>query len=217
MSARYVWGLVVVSLVLVLAACGAPQAPATTAAQPDPTDTAVSAAVETPVAETEGGWVADGAIGAGEYAHETTIGQMRLWWSNDSEYLYIAFEANVRGMVAIGLAPENRMQGANYLIGVVDDGEAQLWDAYGTAPTGNTHPPDEELGGSNDVVAFAGVEEDGVTRFEVQIPLDSGDANDKALLPGETYRIIVAGSNSDSFSGMHTFRASGEITLDAAP
>jgi len=216
MIARYAWGLVVLLFALILAGCGSPQAPTATVAQPEATATAAPAAEEAP-AEMGGGWVADGVIGAGEYAHEATVGQMRLWWSNDADYLYIAFEADVQGMVAIGLDPENRMQGANYLIGLVQDGQAQLWDAYGTAPTGNTHPPDDELGGSNDVVAFAGVEEGGVTRFEVQIPLDSGDANDKALLPGETYPVIVAGSNSDDYAARHTFRAGGQLTLDAAP
>lgn len=159
-------------------------------------------------------WQADGAIADGEYAHEATVGEVRLWWSNDAEFLYLAMEASTTGWVAVGLDPEVRMKGANFIIGAVAGGEAQIWDAYGTAPTGNTHPPDEELGGTNDIVAYAGVEEGGVTRFEVQIPLDSGDEFDKPLEPGGTYPIIVAVGSSDSFGAIHTSRAGGSITLD---
>ena len=159
-------------------------------------------------------WQADGAILDGEYAHEATVGEVRLWWSNDAEFLYLAMEASTTGWISVGLDPERRMEGANFIIGAVAGGEAQIWDAYGTAPVGNTHPPDEELGGTNDIVAYAGVEEGGVTRFEVQIPLDSGDAFDKPLEPGGTYPIIVAVGSSDSFDASHTSRAGGSITLD---
>jgi hypothetical protein len=159
-------------------------------------------------------WQADGVISEGEYAHETTIGDVNLWWSSDAEFLYLAMEAPTTGWVAVGIDPVNRMQGANYVFGAVVDGQAMIWDAFGTAPVGNTHPPDEELGGTNDIVAYAGVEEDGVTRFEVQIPLDSGDEFDKLLEPGGTYAVIVAVGASDSFDARHTSRAVGSITLD---
>jgi hypothetical protein len=106
------------------------------------------------------------------------------------------------------------MQGANYLFGYVGNGEALLWDAYGTAPRGANHPPDEELGGTNDIVAFAGVEEEGVTRFEVQIPLDSGDTFDRPLEAGRTYPIIVAIGTQDEYNAYHQNYARGELILD---
>ncbi len=176
----------------------------------EPTSTEAPMATEEPMA----GWQADGAISDGEYEHEATVSEVRLWWRNDDEFLYLAMEAPTTGWIAVGLAPENRMQGANFIFGAVADGEAQVWDAYGTAPTGNAHPADEELGGTNDVVDYAGVEEDGVTRFEVQIPLDSGDEFDKALEAGQTYPVIAAVGPSDAFDALHTSRAGGSITLD---
>ncbi|MBN1976206.1 MAG: hypothetical protein JW918_02295 [Anaerolineae bacterium] len=166
------------------------------------------------MAEPAAGWQADGVIVDGEYAHQATVGEVGLWWRSDAEFLYLAMEASTTGWVSVGLDPEVRMKGANFIVGAVAGGEAQIWDAYGTAPVGNTHPPDEELGGTDDIVAYAGVEEGGVTRFEVQIPLDSGDAFDKPLEPGGTYPIIVAVGSSDSFSASHTSRAGGSITLD---
>lgn len=182
------------------------------------TPTEEPAATEEPATEapTESAaeWEADGVIAEGEYAHEATIGEVRLWWRNDAEYLYLAMEASTTGWISVGLDPENRMQGANFIFGAVTDGEAQIWDAYGTAPTGNTHPADEDLGGTDDIVAYAGVEEDGVTRFEVQIPLDSGDEYDKPLEAGGTHAVIVAVGSSDSFAAPHVSRAAGSITLD---
>ncbi|OGO06127.1 MAG: hypothetical protein A2Y73_05805 [Chloroflexi bacterium RBG_13_56_8] len=159
-------------------------------------------------------WEPDGVVSAGEYAHQTSVGDVKVWWSNDAEFLYLAMEAQSLGWVAVGLDPEKAMQGANFLFGAVENGEPKVWDAYGTASGGPTHPLDEELGGTNDIVRFGGVEEDGVTRFEVQIPLNSGDEFDKVLEPGKTYPIIAAVGRSDSFAMRHASRAAGEITLD---
>lgn len=170
-----------------------------------------------PEAEEEGeavAWQADGAVAEGEYDHVTDIGEVRLWWSNDADYIYLALRGRTEGWLAIGLDPENQMQGANFLIAAVDADGATLWDAYGQGAVGATHPADEELGGTDDVVAYGASEADGVTVMEVQVPLDSGDAYDKALEPGQTYPVIVAVGSSDDYNSGHTFRGSGEITLD---
>lgn len=159
-------------------------------------------------------WQADGVVADGEYAHQAAIGDVTLWWRNDAQFLYLAMEAQTTGWVAVGLDPTNRMEGANFIFGAVVGGEARIWDAYGTAPIGPNHPPDEDLGGTNDIVAYAGVEEGGVTRFEAQIPLDSGDDFDKPLQSGNTYSVITALGASDDFNARHSSRASGEIMLD---
>ena len=204
MGTRSISRLIGLALVLMLAGCTLPNATEST-----PASSVVQISEQTVI-----GWAADGDVTEEEYAHSATVGPMRLWWSNDAKFLYMAFEADTRGMVAIGLDPEDRMQGANYLIGFINGDQVQLFDAYGTAPTGNVHPLDTDLGGSNDIVAFAGVEENNTTRFEVQLPLDSGDTYDKPLHPGESYPIIAAVSDVDDFSTYHTARASGQITLD---
>lgn len=158
-------------------------------------------------------WQADGKVSDGEYAHQTTVGAVTVWWSNDAQYLYLAMEAPTTGWVSVGLDPENRMRGANFVFGAVVDGQAQIWDAYGVGPTG-PHPPDVDLGGTNDIVAYEGVEENGVTRFEAQIPLDSGDRYDRPLQRGQRYKIITAVGSADDFDARHSSRATGEITLD---
>jgi hypothetical protein len=167
-----------------------------------------------PTAEPRPAWQADGEIGEDEYRHVLTIGSVEIGWFNDAEYLYAYMDAPTSGWVSIGFDPDNRMQGANFIIGAVVDGELDIMDAWGVTPTGPDHPPDEQLGGRDDIVAAAGVEEDERTLIEFQIPLDSGDAYDKPLTPGGTYTILVAfGSSNDLFS-YHGFRGVGQITLD---
>ncbi len=157
---------------------------------------------------------ADAVIAAGEYAHETVIGKVTVYWSNDDQYLYLAAEAETAGWLGIGLDPENRMQGANYIIAADRDGAPAVYDAYGQGAVGATHPEDVEIGGSDDLVASAVSVQGGVVRLEAQIPLDSGDQYDKVLQPGETYPIIVATGTFLQFSAPHDFRALGEMTLD---
>ena len=169
---------------------------------------------EKPATEAQPSWVADGMVTDGEYAHEGEFGEVRVWWRNDDEFLYLAMEAETQGWLAVGLDPEDRMKGANFVFGAISDGEVLLWDAYGTAPTGATHPPDEDLGGTNDIVAYAGREENGKTTLEAQIPLDSGDEFDKPLQPGQSYSIIVATGTSDDYDAPMAMRTGGRITLD---
>lgn len=158
-------------------------------------------------------WIADGIIAPDEYTDETQIKTITLRWRHDGTYLYLAMEGPTAGWVSIGIEPTQGMKDADYLFGYVENGEAKLWDAYGTAPAGPNHPADEELGGTNDIVAFAGIEQEGVTRFELQIPLNSGDAYDKVLEPGGTYAIIAALGSKDTYNGMHSTVGRGELTL----
>ncbi len=190
-------------------ATSAPPAEQATSAPPEP-----SKAPEEPVMAGAMPEV-DGVIQEGEYGHSADVAEgVTLWWANDGEHLYVAVEAPAAGWVAVGLDPEERMKGANYIQAAVVDGVATLWDGFGTAPTGTGHPPDEDLGGSRDIVAGEAVEDGGVTRFEAQIPLDSGDEYDKPLSPGETYTVIVAYSDSDEYAAYHTFRGGVSMQLD---
>ena len=186
-------------------------------------ETETPAAKETPTAEgaeTPAAGQAptvDGTIGEDEYPNTTTVGDVQVWWYNDGESLAMALQAPAGGWAGIGLDPENMMQGADFKLAAVLDGETRVTDGWGTAPTGPTHPPDEELGGTDDIEESAVVMEGGATRFEFRIPLDSGDQYDNALEPGNTYPIIVAYAGSDDYNAYHSFRQAGEITLDAAP
>jgi hypothetical protein len=225
LALQVIWVSMAIGL-LAAGGCSAPtaevQPSATTGPVAEPTEVAISgesgvSGELTPAAAPGGAgtaWAPDGVIADGEYRHDVVIGEVHVWWSNDDEYLYVGMEAATTGWIAVGLDPESAMAGANYSIGAVTQEGAILWDAYGTAPVGATHPPDEDLGGTDDTVVYEGVEEAGVTRFELQIPLDSGDEFDKALTIGGTYGVIAAVGSSDEYSAPHTSRAKGEITLD---
>jgi hypothetical protein len=154
-------------------------------------------------------------VAEGEYAHQAESAGVTLYWSNDAEHLYAALSAQTTGWVAVALDPEQAMLGANYILGYVQDGELYLKDMYGTKPRGqDSHPPDEQLGGSNDILEAAGREEAGTTVIEFKIPLDSGDQYDKVLLPGESYTALLAVGGTDDLQSYHTARGGAQITLD---
>lgn len=180
-----------------------------------PVPTVETVAEESPAAPSGPVWVADGAIGEGEYRHTTEAAGVTFHWTNDAEYLYAALSAETTGWVAVGFDPENRMQGANYIYGYVTNGTAFVEDMFGVSPAGpGSHPADEDLGGENNVMEYAGSEEGGVTVIEFKIPIDSGDEYDKPLVPGETYRIVLAVGAVDDLNSYHTGRGTSEITLD---
>lgn len=159
--------------------------------------------------------IVDGIIRTGEYAHAMEAGGFRVYWSNDAVVLRMGLFTSGTGYVSIGLDPDRRMQGANFIIGAVRNGQVEIRDDYGTGLL--SHGSDIDNGGTDDILAYAGRELNGQTTLEFVIPLDSGDRFDKPLEPGQTYDILVAfHDTSDSFFTRHSQRGSGEIQLDDA-
>ncbi|MBU1048904.1 hypothetical protein KKG90_02655 [Candidatus Bipolaricaulota bacterium] len=194
---------------------------APTAATPDPVMVVVQPEPQpapqpmpaSPVQDVPSTPIVDGIIQTGEYAHSMEAGGFRVYWTNDDVLLRMGLFSPGAGYVAIGLDPDRRMQGANFIIGAVRNGRAEIRDDYGIASL--THGSDIDQGGTYDILAFAGRELNGQTTLEFIIPLDSGDAFDKPLEPGGTYNVLVAFHNTnDSFSARHSQRGSGEMRLD---
>lgn len=177
---------------------------------PEPTPEPIAPAASSPSVP-----IVDGIIHTGEYAHAMEAGGFRVYWSNDAIVLRMGLFSPGTGYVAIGLDPDRRMQGANFIIGAVRNGRVKIQDDYGTGPL--SHGADIENGGTDNILAAAGRELNGQTTLEFIIPLDSGDRFDKPLEPGGTYKVLVAFHNtSDDFSTRHSQRGSGEIRLDNA-
>jgi len=153
----------------------------------------------------------DGVLAPGDYRNvlvDPATG-LEVSWQNDGETIYVGLSAEVAGYVAIGFAPERRMEGANILIAAVSDGELLIEDHFGTSQTG--HSKDV----ASNVIQAAGTEEDGRTTVEFAYPLDTGAEDDKPLLPGSDVVIILAvHSSSDSLATRHTSRSTTTITLD---
>ncbi|MBM3187114.1 MAG: hypothetical protein FJZ90_00140 [Chloroflexi bacterium] len=201
---------------LALAGCGAPPPAPATAMPVPPTETPVptAEAPEQPAApEAAPAWNADGVISEGEYTQSIKAAGVTFYWTTDGEFLYGALSGQTKGWLSVGFDPDRGMQGANYVYGYVKDGAATVLDMFGTKPSGpDSHPPDTNLGGTNDIVASGGLEADGSTTIEFQIPLDSGDAYDKPLAVGESYVVLLAWGPNDDL-GYHGDRGQATITI----
>jgi hypothetical protein len=198
--------IIVVTTAILLNGCGAQDTAPTATATREPAPTETPAMVAPAI---------DGVVTEGEYQQQADFGDIRIWWYNDDTHIYLALSGDTTGWVAVGINPQIGMQDADYLFGYVQDGETMIWDAYGTEPTGANHPPDEDLGGADDIVAFAGIEADGVTTIEVQRPLETGDAYDQQLEPGQSYPIIIAIGGEDAFNAYHLRYDRGNLALMA--
>ena len=162
------------------------------------------------------GYSIDGAIGATEYMHSTEIAGVEVYWTNDATYLRVGLVAPGTGYVAIGFDPVRQMEGANFILGYVEDGKGYFRDDFGIEAT--AHMADVDRGGVDNIVSSAGAEWTDRTILEFIIPLDSGDEMDKPLVPGGTYTVLLAYHDlQDGFTTRHSRRGSGQIQLDAAP
>lgn len=156
-------------------------------------------------------WLPDGIISAGEYSNSRKFGDYTLYWRSDEENIYFGMAAKTDGWVAIGIQPGSRMKDADMIFGFVKDGEVEIQDQYSTGDFG-PHSLDTELGGSDDIVAFGGIEDDEFTTIEFSRKMNTGDTYDNPVSPGVN-KIIWSYSSSDSLSARHSTRGYGEIEL----
>ena len=136
-----------------------------------------------------------------------------LKWKVEGETLKVKVSAPTTGWVAVGFDPSHAMKGANIIIGYVKNGKVEIRDDFGNGPM--SHKADTEMGGKDDITYKSGKEENGTTEISFTIPLNSGDDQDKPLVPGKTYKVILAaGANdADDFSSRHKKIGSVEIKL----
>jgi len=158
--------------------------------------------------------VINGEIGNGEYMaslQDNNTG-IQLFWSNDSQDLYIGIITDSGGWVAVGFDPQSAMKGANIIFMALDGGTVLLRDDFGTSSF--SHDSDEKLGGSNDISESAGKKDGDKAVYEFIIPLDSSDEFDKVLSPGNSYKVILSlNSSNTDFDRKHSARSSNQITL----
>jgi hypothetical protein len=154
--------------------------------------------------------VAAGMAGAGEWK---SAGADDFWleWMVDGDDLHVVFSSITSGWIAVGFNPTRKMKDANIIMGYVDDGEVTIEDHFGNSQI--SHRNDEAMGGTNNVIIIDGSEIEGVTELSFTIPLDSGDPHDRALVEGQTYKVIFASHTKDKITMKHNRRTSREITL----
>ncbi len=111
----------------------------------------------------------------------------------------------------MAIQPGSRMLNADMVFGFVQDGEVTVYDLFSTGNTG-PHPPDTELGGTDDILDFNGKEEDGYTTIEFKRALITGDEYDNELSQGAN-QILWSYGAADNFALRHINRGYGEINL----
>lgn len=137
----------------------------------------------------------------------------QLSWTPEGDSVLVTMSAPTTGWLAAGFHSEGAMSNAQIAIGWVDGEEVRLRDDFGTGFT--THSADTTLGGTDDLMVISGVEENGRTTISFRMPLDSGDGSDRALVPGEPCRAVLAYGNDgdDSFTGYHAWAGSVDIEI----
>ncbi len=143
--------------------------------------------------------------------NEISAAGITLQWKISGPLLEVVVSAPTDGWVAVGFDPTSLMKDANIIIGFVRDGAPEIRDDFGSWY--NSHDPDESQGGSNDVIIRGGSESGKKTELAFALPLDSGDPNDRTLVEGKTYTVILAYGTVDDFTTRHKKRTRVEITL----
>jgi hypothetical protein len=148
----------------------------------------------------------------GDYSKGIALRDTRFLWTLGQDSIDIKLSAPTTGWVGIGFNPETpeNMKGANFIIGYVKGGTAQIFDHFGT--TKNKHKEDEKIEGRTDLSNLSGSEQDGRTVLEFTIPLDSGDPKDRPISPGKNH-VLLAYGRSDSIVLKHKFRSISEVDL----
>jgi len=163
----------------------------------------------TPPLEEE--WSSDGIIKAREYHGSNNYEDYTIHWRSDEQYIYIGMSAKTNGWISMAVQPGSRMKDADMVFGFVKDGKVEVQDLYSTGDFG-PHPPDTELGGTDDILAFGGREEGGFTIIEFKRSLTTGDKYDISIQKGVN-KIIWAYGSSDSSTVKHSTKGYGEIKL----
>ncbi|VEN73543.1 DOMON domain protein [Candidatus Desulfarcum epimagneticum] len=148
------------------------------------------------------------------YDHEISGDPVRFQWklNPDKKTIQIRLSAQTKSWVAVGFNPDQRMQGADFVMGYVKKGKVKVTDHFGTGVF--VHKKDESLGGAMNVFDVSGKEAGGVTEISFSRPLDSGDAYDKPIVPDrETTLLLAYGAGRDSFRAAHAFRAVYKVSL----
>ncbi|MFX0170717.1 MAG: DOMON domain-containing protein [Candidatus Hodarchaeota archaeon] len=159
--------------------------------------------------------VLDGIINLDEYSKSTSFdtGNFILYWQIEDEIIYLGFIGTTDGWVTIGIEPTESMLDADMIFGWVNsDNTVGILDCFSTGKYG-PHPPDTELGGTNDILAYNGSEDAGKTTIEFSRKLATGDQYDKEIPAIGEVNIIWALGPSDNYLDKHTRKGVGTMSM----
>jgi hypothetical protein len=155
--------------------------------------------------------IIDGVINEDEYDDQYVIEEVEIYIENDDDYIYIGLIGPGSGWVAIGFSPVEVHLGADFIFGAVIYGDTFVSDQYGSEQY--KHQMDVSLGGSDDIIEYAGTENSG-TVIEIKRRMNSEDSYDILLESGKVYSIMIAyHQTDDDFEVRHTERFQLVISL----
>ena len=190
-SLKIVSGLSVVLLfVLILSGCAGSSSSSRKSA-PTPATSDHPAVSAQPIA-----WTSDGIITDKEYTQFQQIGDLQVFTRLEGNLVDIALRAQNDGYLALGIRPENKMQGADIIMCAFNGTKAIISDEYATGPFG-PHPEDTSLGGTNDIMDPSGSKQNGWSTFEFNRKLSTGDSHDKDLTLGDNPVMWAIGGSAD--------------------
>ena len=156
----------------------------------------------------------DGIVTLDEYSGSARVDErMTVYWRVDGDIITMAVVARTEGMVAVGFGATVGMRDADMVIGWASDTGMAFFDAYSTGTTG-PHPPDEELGGTYDLIEANATEQDGYTTLEFSRALVTGDPYDAELPASGELRLIWALGKDDDFSAQHVARGAATLLME---
>ncbi len=143
-----------------------------------------------------------------------SVAGVTLQWKADGDEISVQVSAPTTGWVAVGFDPSKQKADASIIIGYVAEGEVFLRDDFGISNT--RHGADVDNGGVDNLSNVAGSEIDGVTTISFTMPLDSGDALDKPLVPGSTSEVLMAHGpdGADNFATYHGRGNRGSVMIE---
>ncbi|MFQ5793585.1 MAG: DOMON domain-containing protein [Candidatus Bipolaricaulia bacterium] len=147
----------------------------------------------------------DGRIDTDEYPNHYRDGSidMDVYWMVHGAQIAFGLKSPAQGWMSIGFDPDGPlMNGADIIIGSVDEqGQPHLEDSFSNSPT--THVPDAELGGRDDILAYAGFRDESGTVIEFRRPLETGDQYDKPMQAGRTSVVMLGYAQDASLTAYH--------------
>ncbi|MHA1976628.1 MAG: DOMON domain-containing protein [Candidatus Hodarchaeales archaeon] len=151
--------------------------------------------------------ILDGVISDGEYSNSQSVDEGNFilhWRATEENSIFFAMEVVTTGWVSIGIDPLVRMKDADMYFGWVNgNGTVNMIDAFSIGDYG-PHPPDLELGGSDNIIDFNGSEIDQTTIIEFErriVTLDS--VYDNPIPLDREITIIWAYGTTDNFNDQH--------------
>ncbi|MDD5582872.1 MAG: DOMON domain-containing protein [Candidatus Marinimicrobia bacterium] len=158
----------------------------------------------------------DGEISPDEYSKADVFdkGNFKLLWEFSKDTVYMAIEAKTPGWISIGFDPGKMMSKCDMILAVVNDSqEIEIYDEWCRRMMG-PHESDINLGGTEDLLSYAGSRHEDTVIIEFSRLLDTKDVYDKAIPTSGQFKINWAYGASNDMTKKHKNAGSAKILME---